>query len=219
MVVPSGGSRGRKACSMCTSRVRAADRRGAQGFTVLELLVGMALTVGLAMTVSPLVLSSQQAGLRDADRVVMMMQGRVAAARFEKDLRSATAVDCSFHATGPVLQATPGQLVILGRGDEQSECRMIEWEIDGGRLMRRWGPCPPTRPGEYSHSLYADHKTMVAGLSGDACLSYLVDGTMVYGSVPPNSLAYVEGVMLTGSGVDSYGDWKTALWVGSGVGR
>jgi competence protein ComGC len=204
---------------MCISSVARASGRRSAGFTALELLVGIALTVLLALGVAPLVLSLQAAEVQEADRTVMMMQGRVAAARLERDLRMASAFGSSFSAEGPILEATPRQVVFVGRTGGKSGLSIIEWELSGSALMRRWGPSPGARPVSFGHSLYVDHKSMVEELADDAHLSYLVNGVVVSGKVPATDLAGVEAVVICGSGRDTRGYWPAAVFATARVGR
>jgi Tfp pilus assembly protein PilW len=56
------------------------------GFSVVELLVGLALALCLATAAAPLWLSLESAGVQEAERTVQWLQGRVALARLERDL-------------------------------------------------------------------------------------------------------------------------------------
>ena len=132
--------------SMCTGENVCVRAEGKRGFTAMEVLVAITLSALIAAGVGPLIISVQKVGLREGDRAVSMLQGRVAGARLERDLRTVTAEGCPFETGGPILQATPQQLVFLGRGTDADELRIVEWEIVGSRLMRRWGPCPSSRP-------------------------------------------------------------------------
>lgn len=185
---------------------------------MLELLLGLSLTLVLTAALFGLATSWQTRGVREADRMFMVLQSRVAAARLEKDLRMASAAGCKFTTLGPVLEATPRQVVFFSGGDRQSEPLLVEWEIDGSRLMRRWGPCPGIRPAEYSHTLYVDNKTMLDGLDEEAQLSYLVGGDIVHEGVSPERLPYVAGVVLIAAGEDAYGTFEEGIWVRARVG-
>lgn len=189
------------------------------GFTALELLLGVALTILLALGCAPLVFSIQQTGSRDADRTVRVEQARVAAARLEKDLRTGTAVGCPFVVSCPILQATPKQIVFLGTREGVEGLTLFEWEVAGSSLMRRWGPCPSSCPESFPHSLYADNKTMLEGLAGDTCFSYLPDRPGSEGPVASAELWSVTGVRLRGGGKDSLGLWSMYVDSVARVGR
>jgi prepilin-type N-terminal cleavage/methylation domain-containing protein len=110
------------------------------GFTLVELLVGLALSVSLALAVAPLWLSLEGTGTRAADRTVWVVQERVAVTRLERDLRLAGAEECAFSIAGPVLEASGSQVVFLARScaeSAESEVTIVEWEIARGSLMRR----------------------------------------------------------------------------------
>ena len=180
--------------SMSTSRdVR---NNSDPGFSVIELIIGLALTVCLAVAVAPLWLSLLSAGAHEGDQTVRMLQGRVAAARFERDLRLASAAGCPFDLSAPVLEASPSQVVFLERPAISSSPILVEWEIVDGSVMRRWGQCPATRPASYVNSLYLDHKTMLEGVQDGSAFAYVVCGVVVPAPVMGAELASVEGVIL-----------------------
>ncbi len=203
---------------MSTSSYRTPIGAVGSGFTALELLLGITLTVLLALGTAPLVLSLQAVGVRETDRTVSMLQGRVAAARMERDLRLASASGSLFAVHGPILEATPSQIVFLGPTAGVAGTGLIEWEIAGSSLMRRWGSCPLVRPASFGHSLYADHKTMLGGLAGGTQLTYLVNGRLVTNRVLEADLPCVEAVMLSGDGRDSSGEWPWGISIVARVG-
>jgi hypothetical protein len=63
--------------------------------------------------------------------------------------------------------------------------------------MRRWGPCPGSRPAQYGHGLYVDNKTMLDNLEGDSAFAYIVNGAVVSGPVATQDLPGIEAVILT----------------------
>jgi hypothetical protein len=181
------------------------------GFTAIELLVGASLAVMLILALAPLVTALQAAGTREADRTITVLQGRVAVARLERDLRMASAGRSSFAVEGPVLEATAKQIVFLGVTGAHTGVSVIEWEIVGSTLMRRWAPCPTAKPLSLAHGLYTDNKSMLEALDSDTRFSYLVNGTVRNGTVPNADLASVQGVVLRGSGHDASGVWSTGI--------
>ncbi|MBN1321826.1 MAG: hypothetical protein JXA87_13425 [Thermoleophilia bacterium] len=164
---------------------------------MIELLVGLALALCLAAVAAPLWLSLESAGAREGDRTVQWLQGRVAVARLERDLRLASGDSCLFAVSGPLLEATADQVVFLGRTRPGAAPILVEWELVGGSLMRRWGDCPTARPSSYRHSLYRDHKTMLEGVRPGSVFAYLVDGVATAGPIAQANLESVEAVVLT----------------------
>jgi hypothetical protein len=204
---------------MCTSsQCRGVGTRLA-GFTALELLIGLALAILLLLAVAPLSLSLKGVGVREADRTVSLLQGRTAAGRFERDLRLAAAAGSRFFVSGPILQATPQQVVFLGHAADSAMLNVIEWEIVADRMMRRWGACPANRPVTFAHSLYVDNKTMWQGMGRNGVFLYVVNGEVLAGTVSETDLDSIEAVILRASGQDSSGDWPLALWTIARVGR
>ncbi|MBC7294520.1 MAG: hypothetical protein H5T84_10565 [Thermoleophilia bacterium] len=96
--------------------------------------------------------------------MVKLLQAKVAAARFERDLRLASTQGCPFPVGGPLLAATPSQVVLLTRSQPGGQLELVEWEVVGQSLMRRRGPCPVEKPMVFPHSLYTDNKTMLEGV-------------------------------------------------------
>jgi prepilin-type N-terminal cleavage/methylation domain-containing protein len=166
------------------------------GFTLVELLVGLALSVSLAMAVAPLWLSLESVGARAADRTIWLLQERVTTARFERDLRLAGAEGCRFATAGALLEATVSQVVFLQHSADGSEPTMVEWEIAKGSLMRRRGACPALRPSVYAHSGYADNKTMLEAVGAGSRFGYVVNGVVVDAPVVQADLAAVGAVVL-----------------------
>jgi hypothetical protein len=203
---------------MCTSSRASRRTLRQEGFTALELLLGMVLSVFLAMSIAPVVFSLQKTGVVESDRAVVLLQGRVAAARLERDLRMA-GVGYRLPAEGPVLKASDKEVVFLSHSGANNDPCVTEWEIVGSNLMRRWGPSPSSLPTVFIHSLYVDNKTMLEGLSGDAHFSFMIDGQVVEGTVRQSDLGWIEAVVLSASGQDAAGEWCAALWTIARVGR
>jgi hypothetical protein len=166
------------------------------GFSIIELILGLALTVCLAVAVAPLWLSLQGTGVREGDQTVRLLQARVAAARFERDLRLASAAGCPFSLSAPILEASPSQVVFLERPTAGAPLILVEWEIVNGALMRRRGACPAARPAVFTHSLFVDHKTMLEGVKPGSVLAYLAGEVGVDPSRGVVDLAPVDGVVL-----------------------
>jgi type II secretory pathway pseudopilin PulG len=166
------------------------------GFSVIELILGLALTLCLALAVAPLWLSIQAAGAREGDQTVRLLQARVAVARFERDLRLASAAGCPFSLSGPVLAASGSQVVFLERGTAGTPPILVEWEIVNGALMRRRGVCPLERPAAFSHSLYVDNKTMLEGVKPGSVLSYFAGGVAIDPSAGVVDLSAVDTVVV-----------------------
>jgi hypothetical protein len=184
---------------MCTSRSLPQDRRNTGtcgGFSLIELILGLALTACLAVAVAPLWLSLQTTGVREGDQTVRMLQARVAVARFERDLRLASAADCPFSLSAPILEASPSQVVGGGRLPAAAAPVLVEWEIVNGTLMRRRGACPVARPPAFSHSLFVDHKTMLEGVEPGSSLAYLVGSVLIDRSVGVVDLTLIDRVVL-----------------------
>jgi hypothetical protein len=196
---PSVGARSGSGISMCISK-RPPDngfRYGARaGFSAIELLLALALTICLAVAVAPLWLSLQRTGVREGDQTVRLLQARVAVARFEHDLRLASAAGSPFPLSGPMLEASPKQVVFLERPMVGAALVLVEWEIVDGALMRRRGLCPVARPLAFSHSLFADHKTMLEGVESGSAFSYLADGSGLDLSQEGVDLTLVDGVVM-----------------------
>lgn len=205
---------------MCTSERPRSPLAGPRltGFSLVELLVGLALASLLIAATAPLWVSLQRAGVEETDRTVFLLQQRVAAARLERDLRLAGARGCLFTTAGPVLEASASQIVLLVGSSADGPPILVEWEITRGALMRRWGPCPGCRPAEFTHSLYRDNKTVLEGLSGDSAFTYVVDGVAVDGPVTGGELAAVQAAVLSmcvgGGGAGTTGEIATMGWIG-----
>jgi len=167
-----------------------------KGFTLIELLVGLALALMIAVAVSPLWFSLENAGARETERTVRSLQGKVAGARLERDLRLASAAGCPFSVSSPILEASASQVVFLERGSAEGTPTLVEWEIVNGALMRRWGNCPPVRPSEFKHALFLDHKTMLGDVAPGSSFKYMVGGMLTPAPVPRERLDAIDAVVL-----------------------
>lgn len=190
------------------------------GMSVIELLLGLTLALCLALGVAPLWTSSQSLAVAEGDETIWALQGRVAAARFEKDLRLATAAGAPFSTGSAVLQAGPLQVVLLVKSEEEQSPILVEWEIAGGALMRRWGPCPATVPPTFAHALYLDSKTMLEGVDASGSgFSYEVAWADAAAPVPGADLPHVDAVELELTSRDRRQVSQTNMVVCGGVGR
>ena len=99
---------GRAVVSTSTSESPAGSKAAEpheSGFTLIELVLGLSLAVILALAVAPLWISLQSGSAREVDQTVRLLQERVAVSRFERDLRLASAADCPFALTAPIVEA------------------------------------------------------------------------------------------------------------------
>lgn len=175
-------------------RSRAAEE---SGFCLIEVMLGLSLALCLALGLAPIWVSFQSLGVNEGDDTVWALQGRVAADRLEKDLRLSGFETCAFPTAGTVLQATASQLVLLVSAPGSAAPILVEWELVGASLMRRWGVCPAVRPLTFAHSLYLDSKTMLENVDTARCgFSYRVAGRDAAG-VPASDLPLVDDVSLT----------------------
>ena len=158
--------------------------------------MGLSLALCLALGLAPVWVSFQSLGVSEGDATVWALQGRVAAARLEKDVRLAGFQTCPFPTGATVLQATASQVVLLVTTPGSAAPILVEWELVNGSLMRRWGACPAIRPSTFAHSLYPDSKTMLENVdTARSGFSYLVAGRDA-GTVQAADLSLVDHVSL-----------------------
>lgn len=184
---------------MSTTRGRRPSRRSVSGsseagFSLIELLLGLTLSVCLALGLAPLWVSFQSVAATEGDQMVWMAQARVATARLERDVRVAGFATCPFASSSIVLQAGPSQVVMLTRPPGSQTSLLVEWELVNGSLMRRWGACPALRPAAFPHSLYSDSKTMLENVdTARSLFAYRVAGRDV-GQPGPADLSSIDRV-------------------------
>lgn len=166
------------------------------GFTMIELMLGLTLAVMLALAVSPLWVSLQRTSVSAGDQTLRLLQERVAVSRFERDMRLASAADCPFELSAPIVEATKSRVVIVAPAAVDQTPIVVEWEIVGGTLMRRWGDCPSNRTLALAGSVYRDNKTMLEGVQKGSAFSYLVDGTVLPVPAREAELAAIQTVVL-----------------------
>jgi Tfp pilus assembly protein PilW len=170
---------------------------GNAGFSLIELLLGLSLALCLALGVAPVWVSFQSIGVREGDETIWALQGRVAVARFERDLRLIGLQRCPFATAAAVLQATSSQMVLLVSTSDSTPPLLVEWELVNGALMRRWGACPAIRPSVFNHSLYADSKTMLENVdTARSALSYVVADCAAVAPVAAADLPLVDVVAI-----------------------
>ena len=166
-------------------------------FSLIELLLGLTLALCLALGVAPLWVSSQSLAVREGDETIWALQAQVAGARFERDLRLTGFQDCPFATGATVLQATPLQVVLLVKTSGSTGPLLVEWELVNGSLMRRWGACPAVRPSTFSHSLYADSKTMLENVdTARSRFSHLVANRAAAAPVSAADLPLVDAISM-----------------------
>ncbi|MCX8032900.1 MAG: prepilin-type N-terminal cleavage/methylation domain-containing protein [Thermoleophilia bacterium] len=170
--------------------------RSNNGFTLIELLIGLVVTVVLVGAAGLLFLAVTKRASAESDAMVGYLQGRVAVARLERDLRLATAHGCRFATAGPILEAGPSQLVFLRREANSETPIIVEWEIASGSLMRRWGLCPSFRPKTFAHSLYRDNKTMLHDVAQPSRLAYVLEDGSTREQVLQSAMSLIRAVTL-----------------------
>ncbi|MGI5939529.1 MAG: prepilin-type N-terminal cleavage/methylation domain-containing protein [Thermoleophilia bacterium] len=169
---------------------------GSSGFSLIEVLLALALTLCLAVAIAPLMTSLQSVGVEQTDRSIQALQARVAFARFERDLRLAGGGDCPFPTSGALLEAMPSQVVFVVPTPVESAPILVEWEIAGSRLMRRSGPCPRTHPGLFVPGLFSDNKTMLEGVGAGSGFSYRIGSRVLEPPLTAQERAVVDTIAL-----------------------
>lgn len=182
-------------------RLQFPHARWQAGFSLIEILLALSLALCLALGVAPLWVSFQSLGAREGDETIWTLQGRVAGARFERDLRLSGLQGCPFATATSVLQASASQVVLLVTTSGSGAPLLVEWEIVNDSLMRRWGPCPATRPSTFSHALYSDNKTMLENVdTARSKFSYVVAGCAAEVPLPAADEPLLDSVTMELSG-------------------
>ncbi len=166
------------------------------GFTLIELVLGLTLAVILTLAVAPLWTALQSGSASEGDQTLRLLQERVAISRFERDLRLASAAGCPFELSAPVMEATGSRMVFLAPAADGPAPIVVEWEIVGSTLMRRWGDCPSTRAAALAGSAYRDNKTMLEGVQSGSYFSYVVDGRVMAAPTTEAELTAIDEVVL-----------------------
>jgi prepilin-type N-terminal cleavage/methylation domain-containing protein len=205
--------------SICTSsrspkrvgaRVRLAAPVGdSYGFSLIELLVGLVLSLMLALAIAPLWTTASKVTVEGADRVVATFQARTAVARLERDLRLASALGGVGLECAPVVEADEHHLVVVTRSAANATPELVEWELVGGSLMRRRGPWAGIPAGGVSHSLFNDHKTMLEGLAAGGSFAYFSGVQALADDATPERDAItdlvIQGAAIVGARADAPG--------------
>lgn len=172
------------------------------GFTLMEVLVGIVVTLILLLTLAPVWTGLEKRSVSNNDRMIGLLQSRVAAARLDRDLRLASGTGCGGILGSPLLKREWYELVLVTREAEGATPEIVEWEFAQGALMRRRGPWPGYLPGSITHSLYTDHKTMLEGVA-DGAFSYYAAGLElescgVQAELDPTDKVLVRGRLVCG---------------------
>jgi len=156
----------------------------------------------VALSALPVFSRVEAATVSATETTIWELQARVAVARLERDLRLATTLGAPFARDTPLLHAASSQIVLVTRDMQSDAPVLVEWEIVGRSLMRRWGNCPEVVPTTFPHSLYRDSKTMLervaSGRSGFRFVTVVGDNES---SLEPQHLGLVERVVVTVSEV------------------
>jgi prepilin-type N-terminal cleavage/methylation domain-containing protein len=169
-----------------------------RGFSLVELLLAVLISVLLALSVAPLWFSLQQVAAEAADDVTLVGQSRVALSRLERDLRLATRTVPELGGVGPILAADASQIVLVVRPLDAGPPLAVEWEIVGSALMRRKGAVSGPLAGPPAHAWYTDHKTMLDGLRSGSGFRYFVGGLGMLADTDEIDCARVKAVLLQG---------------------
>ncbi len=202
----------------CRPERRGVGAAGSEGYSLIEVLLGLALALCLALAVAPIWVSLESLAAVEGDNAVWVAQGRVAVARLEQDVRLSTASGCAFQVDGLVLQATPSQLVLL-RLSDSGVSTIVEWELIGGTLMRRWGFCPALMPEVFPHALYRDSKTMLEDVDTTSSRFSFVCLGQECDAMPATTLCQLDTVFIHLVGRADRGPGRPEMVASTEVGR
>jgi prepilin-type N-terminal cleavage/methylation domain-containing protein len=173
---------------------------GCRGFSLLELLMALSLTVCVALAVAPLWTSLETKAKVDGDRAITLLQERVMIARLDRDVRAASAACSMFPTSSALIQAAPSQIVLLCASSATEVPYLVEWEVANGAIMRRRGPCPRAIPGSVPHSLYTDNKTMLENVASSTRFAFTsASGKILAQPISGDGLSLVATVLLQGA--------------------
>jgi len=170
------------------------ERSCERGFTLMEALVGLVVAVLLVVALSGVWVGLERRGAAWNDRMVLLMQSRVAAARLERDLRLATAEGCAGVENGLIVAARPTEIIFVSRCAADGGLELVEWELIGGSLMRRRLPWPGELPVPLGHAAFSDHKTMLDGVVAAPGFRYFSGAHELPTLVPSEFRALIDTV-------------------------
>ncbi len=166
------------------------------GFTVIEVLVGLLVTSLLIMAVAPMWVGLERRGSVWNDRVVVLLQTRVAAARLERDLRLIATEACPGLRGSALLDASASNMVFVTSAAEGVP-EIVKWEFTGGSLMRRRVPWPGYMPSSFGTGTFIDHKTMMERVAPGAKFIFYQGSAEVLPPIPAEGRAYVDRIAVT----------------------
>jgi hypothetical protein len=177
--------------------------------------MGLMLSLILAAALLSLWIGSVRFGTGASDRIIWDVQARVAVARFERDLHSATARKGPDVACNPVLEAMSASVTLLSDPRCTGVPEVIQWEVAGDTLMRRRAPLLVSEDGATALPVrFVDHKTMLEGVPRGTSFRYVVAGSGQVESVPQEDRWRVESVMLRGPAGPPIGPASTEAGAG-----
>lgn len=188
-----------------------------EGFSLVEVLVALCLSVVILMGISALWVATVRTGLGSQETLIEVQRWRVVSARMERDLRVASADGVSGLSGSPLLEASPTRLVMITRSTSDEGLEIVAWEFVNGVLMRRRAPLPVAGP-PVSIGGFRDNKTMLEGVEGGV-FSYAAGAFPLGGTVSSAALRSVDAVAASCS--VTAGDTRRRVTVsgGAGVGR
>ncbi|MHB1343359.1 MAG: prepilin-type N-terminal cleavage/methylation domain-containing protein [Thermoleophilia bacterium] len=165
------------------------------GFTLLEVLVALVLSLVILLGTAPLWVTTVRTGVASQELLVDVERWRVVSARLERDLRMASAAGIKGLGCVPLLEATPSRLVLVTRSAGGPEPEIVAWEFAGGSLMRRRMPVPAEGPSP-TISGFPDNKTMLEGVDGGVFF-YSMGGLGLGTNLSTEDLTLVDAVEVT----------------------
>lgn len=152
------------------------------GFSLLEVLVALCLSVLLLVGIAPLWITAVRTDSAAHGLLADLQRWRVVSARLEADLRAASAQGLPGVSCSPLLEASAERVVFVTRSGRDRSLEIVAWHFAGGSLMRRRAPAgagsTPRVPVAFS-----DNKTMMERVVGGR-FAYVTGGVEL-GSIPP----------------------------------
>jgi prepilin-type N-terminal cleavage/methylation domain-containing protein len=145
---------------------RPRDPRSAHGYSLVELMVAMALFLGVMATVVPIVITTVRAEPRTSKRANDIQRARTTVERIVRDLRSGFAIDVA--SPSQLMVRTYTRKVICGGPDllpsnqPATPCR-VTYTCGGGTCVRAEDPTVGTA---------GTAETLVEGLASDEVFDY-----------------------------------------------